>query len=262
MLKDFEKKIKKIIPTECGFSKVEAEGLNIVIYVDDIKSFYENDHLIKDLASALKKKICIRATAASRIDPESAIKIIKETIPEDANVQNIKFNPTFGKVNIEAMKPGLVIGKGGETLKKIIEKTGWVVDVQRVPTMESSTISGVRKSLLKEAEKRKKFLDNVGKKIMMRYDSPSSWVKMTALGGAREVGRSCFVVETPNSRVLLDCGINPDISDKSKMYPMLSDLGFSLSDIDAVILSHAHLDHSGFIPYLFACECRILYMGE
>ncbi|MCC7570136.1 beta-CASP ribonuclease aCPSF1 [Candidatus Micrarchaeota archaeon] len=252
MLKEFEKAVKDILPEECGFSKIEAEGLTIVIYVDNIREFYNNDQLIKKLAYALKKKITIRCSPEHRQEPEYAKKFIEETIPEEAGVKSITFNPVFGQVMVEAMKPGLVIGKGGETLKRIITETGWIIVVQRIPTMDSSTITGVRKSLLKKAEERKKFLTTIGKKILSEQPSGSSWVKVTALGGAREVGRSCFSVETPNSRILLDCGINPEVYDKSKSFPLLNELGCSLSEIDAVIVSHAHLDHCGFIPYLFA----------
>ena len=45
---------------------------------------------------------------------------------------------------IEAMKPGLVIGKGGSTLIKIVSETGWVPRVLRIPTMNSDVIKGVR----------------------------------------------------------------------------------------------------------------------
>jgi len=252
VFKKFEKTIKEILPEECGFSKVEAEGLRIVVYVSNIKAFYESDQLIKKLANALKKKIAIRSTASSRIEPEKTKKFIEQIVPEEAGIKNIAFNPVFGEVNVEAMKPGLVIGKKGNILKKIIEETGWVVNVQRIPTMDSSTITGVRKSMLKNAEDRKKFLQKIGKRITANYEKPSAWVKLTTLGGAREVGRSCFSVETPNSHILIDCGINPETSDKSKAFPVLNELRCPISDIDAVVISHAHLDHSGFVPYLFA----------
>ena len=42
-LKEIEKKIGELVPSECQLVKVDAEGLDIVIYVKDIVSFYEND---------------------------------------------------------------------------------------------------------------------------------------------------------------------------------------------------------------------------
>ena len=105
---------------------------------------------------------------------------------------------------------------------------------------------------MKEADKRKKFLTKTGKRIFSEAPK-TTWVKATALGGFREVGRSSIFLQTSNDKILIDCGINPDSSDPSIAYPYLSAMNIPLDEIDAVILSHAHLDHSGFIPYLFAC---------
>jgi hypothetical protein len=71
------------------------------------------------------------------------------------------------------------------------------------------------------------------------------------LGGAGEVGRSCFLTQTPNSNVLLDCGINVAASDPKRAFPDFRAMQLTIDDLDAVILSHAHLDHCGFIPYLY-----------
>ncbi|MGC8776448.1 MAG: MBL fold metallo-hydrolase [Candidatus Micrarchaeia archaeon] len=61
------------------------------------------------------------------------------------------------------------------------------------------------------------------------------------LGGASEVGRSAILLKD-NKRILLDYGIK--IDDKTE-YPMQA------GNVDIAILSHAHLDHSGFFPALF-----------
>jgi predicted metal-dependent RNase len=53
--KDIVKKISEIMPPDCEVTKVEPEGLSTVIYIKNIKAFYSNDRLIKELASALKK---------------------------------------------------------------------------------------------------------------------------------------------------------------------------------------------------------------
>ncbi|MHC1605203.1 MAG: MBL fold metallo-hydrolase RNA specificity domain-containing protein [Candidatus Methanofastidiosia archaeon] len=66
-------------------------------------------------------------------------------------------------------------------------------------------------------------------------------------GGAMEVGRSCVYMKENNFKCLIDCGVKLSSED---MYPDLTNINFS--DLDAVIVSHAHLDHCGYVPYLFA----------
>ena len=56
-------------------------------------------------------------------------------------------------------------------------------------------------------------------------------------------------LDLKKSRVLLDCGLNTAANDENA-YPILDIPEFSIKDIDAVIISHAHLDHVAFLPYL------------
>jgi KH/beta-lactamase-domain protein len=250
-IKEIERKVAELMPPSCQVTKVDAEGLNIVIYVRDINEFYSNDQLIRKIAGALRKRVLIRSDPSSLVPPEEAMQKIKSLVATEASVSDVKFNPDFCEVNIEALKPGLVIGKGGVTLKAIIQQTGWAPIVLRTPTMESSTIKGVRSTILKEAVSRKKFLTALGRKICSA-PVKSEWVKVTALGGFQEVGRSCTLFETPNTKILIDCGINPDTVEPAKAYPHLTSMGFELDELDAIILTHAHMDHCGFIPYLYA----------
>jgi metallo-beta-lactamase family protein len=65
----------------------------------------------------------------------------------------------------------------------------------------------------------------------------------TPRGGAREVGRSCYQLDTRFSTYLVDCGLNQGSGDK---WP--DTRGLSPECIDAVFLTHAHIDHSGGLP--------------
>lgn len=67
-------------------------------------------------------------------------------------------------------------------------------------------------------------------------------MKIQLLGAAREVGRSCILVD---DRFLFDAGIM--IQKTGTMYPE----EFPLKKVEAVFLSHAHLDHSGALPYFY-----------
>lgn len=243
--------IKEILPE---FKKVEFEGPDIVIYLDDPNQIYSNESVLKQLATNLKRKIIARSMETK--EEEETKKIILDIVPKEADIKSIKFSEKFKEVYIEAVKPGLVIGKNGATLRKIIEMTGWIPKILRVPTIDSEVIRVTRNLLIKEDGERKKFLASLGKKLSSKEVIKSSHVKILPLGGFRQVGRSSLLVETEHSKILIDCGISPEpgvlgIEEAEKAFPQLASLGFTLNEIDAVVLSHAHMDHIGFVPYLF-----------
>lgn len=74
-------------------------------------------------------------------------------------------------------------------------------------------------------------------------------MKITFLGAAKTVTGSCFFVETESCKLLVDCGMfqgrAKEIAMNEEAFP------FNPADIDYVLLSHAHIDHSGRIPKLY-----------
>jgi len=76
-------------------------------------------------------------------------------------------------------------------------------------------------------------------------------VRITTLGCCREVGRAAFIISTPETRVLVDCGDKPGAEDEVPYLHVPEALGSGASSLDAVVLTHAHLDHSALIPILF-----------
>ena len=67
-------------------------------------------------------------------------------------------------------------------------------------------------------------------------------------GAAREVTGSCHIVRVGGRTILLDCGLfqgkRTDVHQKNNSLPI------PISAIDAIVLSHAHIDHSGRLPFL------------
>jgi len=227
------------------------EGANIVLYTKDKDFLMNNNGLIKDVVDNIKKRIELRPDPAISEDIEKAELHIKKIIPEEAAIANIIFDPQRSIVIIEAEKPGVAIGKQGEILREIKEKTLWVPIIRRTPAIRSQLIENIRAVLYQNSDYRRKFLDKVGHRI---YDGwlrgkKEEWIRVTYLGGARQVGRSCILLQTPESRVLLDCGI--DVASDNHAYPYLDSPDFNINELDAVIVTHSHLDHSGFVPYLF-----------
>ena len=75
--------------------------------------------------------------------------------------------------------------------------------------------------------------------------------KITFFGAARQVTGSCYLIETEEHRLLLECGMRQ--GEDEQEHEAGSDESFPPFDphsIDAVILSHAHLDHTGMTPLL------------
>ncbi len=72
-------------------------------------------------------------------------------------------------------------------------------------------------------------------------------MKLQFIGAAGEVGRSCILVESEDTRIMLDAGVKIGEHDE---YPLIKDI--KLDSIDAIIISHAHLDHSGYLPHLYS----------
>ncbi|OLP81709.1 Integrator complex subunit 11 [Symbiodinium microadriaticum] len=72
-------------------------------------------------------------------------------------------------------------------------------------------------------------------------------LRVTPLGAAQQVGRSCILLEIGGRNVLLDCGVAAHSS--GSYYPEFSLLG-EVQSLDVVIITHFHLDHVGALPYL------------
>lgn len=73
---------------------------------------------------------------------------------------------------------------------------------------------------------------------------PKRSLRLVALGGSSEIGRSCYLLELGDRRILVDCGIKASAS--RDLYPACEEL----DRIDALLLTHAHTDHIGWVPAL------------
>ena len=248
ILKDIQKDLPRNVVSSANF-----EGANIVLYTDSPNFFHEGEPQIKEIVNKIKKRVELRADAKLLETQEKTEKIIREVIPAEAEITHILFDVPRAIVVIESKKPGLVIGKDGSLLREIRQKSFWIPLVQRSPAIDSKITENIRAVLYETNNQRKKFLNDIGKKIYAEWNPEKieEWVRVTFLGGGRQVGRSCILLSTPQTKILLDCGIDPASTRNEEKFPYLDVPEFKIEEIDAIILSHAHLDHSGLLPYLF-----------
>ncbi|MRG77707.1 MAG: beta-CASP ribonuclease aCPSF1 [ANME-2 cluster archaeon] len=250
VLEELKAKISKKLPAGVTISLIEFEGPELVIYTPEPKKLADNGDVIRNLAKDLRKRLVVRPDPGVLADPDVVIEMIAKIVPEDAGITSHYFDPDTGEVIIEAEKPGIVIGRHGSTLREITREIGWTPKVVRTPPIKSSTVKNIRQYNRDHKEERKALLKTIGRTIHREISAKDKWVRVTALGGCREVGRSCFMLSTPETKVLIDCGVNVGSDDNATPYLYIPEVS-PISQIDAVVLTHAHLDHSGLIPLLY-----------
>ncbi|OFX15873.1 hypothetical protein A3K71_00370 [archaeon RBG_16_50_20] len=255
LVDDSQARIRETIvthmPKEAEITRIEFEGPRLAIYVKNVALLLEQSYVVTDIVNLLHKRVVIRSDPSIRHTETESERLIKGIVPTEAEITEINFDPTLGEVVIEAKKPGLAIGKDGSTLSEIIKTTSWRPRVLRAPPLPSKIIASTRHILHSESEERSRIFRDVGERIFRPRVTRTSRVFLTPLGGFHEVGRSSMLIETEESCVLLDCGVSAGANQPSTAYPRIDSDEFDIDKLDAVIISHAHLDHCGFVPFLF-----------
>jgi KH/beta-lactamase-domain protein len=242
---EIKKKVKEVLSRIGEVKKVELEGPFVVVYVDDPSSFLESNNTVGEAAKLLRKKIIVMSSG-KMLPEEDAKRIIREMIPQKAEITDIRAVEETREIYIIAKRTGYVVGKSGYYINEILKKTGWRPVVLRAPTMESGLLNTIYNYLIEGSAERKKIMRKIAERIYREPIGIERGIFVSFLGGAREVGRSSIAVTTNEGSVLLDAGISLGRGEAFPRYDLID-----LDEIDAVIISHAHLDHSGALPFLF-----------
>ena len=250
--------ILQSIPREANVTKIDYEGPRIALYTTSPRYLMEHNEIISNLVNVIKKRIVVRTDESIRKLEEDARKILAQCIPKEADLQGTFFDTATGEVSVEVKRPWL-LQKNVEAFShaEVTEKTGWKLRVRKATTNPSSTIQAINYNLKISSADRGKQLKQVGEKIFRPRLTQKSEVSLLTLGGFGQVGRSCMLLTTPDSKILIDCGINPGARSPMDSFPRLDWLNITLDDLDAVVIGHAHLDHTGFLPVL----CKYGYKG-
>ena len=246
------------IPKEANVTKIEYEGPRIALYSNTPRFLLEHNERIARLVNIIKKRIVVRTSESIRKSEDEARKLIAEYVPQEAGLQGTIFDTTTGEVSIEAKRPWILQKKSDDFNQfDLIEKIGWRLRIRKSTTLPSRTIQLINATLKQSSAERSKQFKQIGDEIFRPRLSQRTEVSLYTLGGFGQVGRSCMLLSTQESKILVDCGINPGARLAADAYPRLDSLNLTLGDLDAVVIGHAHLDHTGFLPVL----CKYGYKG-
>jgi len=239
------------VPKEAEVTRIEYEGPTLAVYTKRPEVLVDQSNLIAEIVNVIRKRIVIRSDPSVRLPENEAEKKTREIVSSEAEVTEVNFDPSLGEIIIEAKKPGIVIGKNGMVLQEIIKRTKWRPQVLRSPPLRSKIVMHMRHYMHSESKERERILRTVGERIFRPKIYEVGDVRITALGGVQQVGRSAFLLQTRESSVLLDCGTNPGSPRPFEAFPRFDNPAFELDSLDAVVISHAHLDHCGLVPFLY-----------
>nr|WP_287068904.1 beta-CASP ribonuclease aCPSF1 [Pyrobaculum sp.] len=241
---EIENKVKAIL-SGIEIVKVNYEGPNLCIYVK--RPTEDVIDMIGEVAKTLKKRVILRVDPSNRASEKTASKVIREVL---SDVEDVVFENN-GDVYIYLAKP-LREKEIKSATREIFVKTGWRAVIEsgvpkdrvKLPTHE---IVGVRHIFHSAYAQRMELMESLARYIHQEPVVKEGPITVTFLGAAMEVGRSAILVSTTESNVLLDCGLKPAQNDEE--FPLL-DL-IDIDRLDAVVLTHAHMDHVGCLPFLF-----------
>ncbi|HZF21484.1 MAG TPA: beta-CASP ribonuclease aCPSF1 [Dongiaceae bacterium] len=239
------------MPKDAEITRIEFEGPRLAIYVKNVNLLSEQNYVVTEIVNLLHKRIVIRSDQSIRLPEREAEVYIRKLVPAEAEVTAINFDPSLGEVVVEAKKPGVAIGKEAAVLQQVVKETRWRPRILRAPPLHSKIIASTRHILHTESEERSRILRDVGERIFRPTFTKAGYVRLITLGAFHEVGRAAMLIQAGASTVLLDCGINPGAQDPSMAYPRFDTDEFDLEKLDAVVISHAHLDHCGILPFLY-----------
>jgi len=224
------------------------EGPKVVLFTRDKELLVKAPQILQEIAKKVRRRIHIRYDPRLlKEEPEK----IEKLIPKEAGLQRIYFEKGRGIVNIEVLFPEKI---DLNTINKIKEETLWFPRIYRSPLIRSKTIDMVRAYMFQHSNERIKLLHEIGKNISEKWSiqKGQTWVRVSFLGGASQVGRSALLLQTKESRILLDFGVDLSLPPNNKnAYPIVELPEFDVKELDAVVITHAHLDHVGFVPFLY-----------
>ena len=245
-----KKKIESMVPSGTKY-EVDLEAASIAIITAEPETFSGQDSLASKIAKAIKRRIEIRPSPEIIMDAKSAEAKIIEMLPEEAGLKRVYFDGAISECTIVCDDPGVAVGPKGSTVRGIRDEIGWIIRTERYAAVESRTMHNIRKYRQENADDRKALLRKFGTRIYRPQRSGEPWCRLTALGSYREVGRAMHLVTTNESKVVVDVGAKPT-NNLSEIAPYFNAPELlPLDNLDAIVITHAHIDHIGQLPVMY-----------
>jgi uncharacterized protein len=279
------------LPIEASITAARFEGPKIALYTKNPKfALTELTLHLSGLSKSMKKRFVIRTDPGIRISEDLTRSAVLKLVPKNVSLSAAFCDDATGEVILElsspeAITPALIIEIASLTGWLARTRLSPHIPSMSIKTIHSTLKGSARErsNFFQELGQRifrtplvvgtHSYLDGIKQKgnlnlnhaddKMISSEAPARFEKSSfsassktevliyCLGGVKQVGRSCFVVLTPESKVMLDCGINPGEALGLDAFPRIDWFPFTLNDLDAVVLSHAHIDHQGFLPALY-----------
>lgn len=257
------KRIFSSVPPDAEIVGIDIEGASLVLLTKNPRFVTDGQELASELAKSLRKRIVLRVVPQVRSPQQEVDKTIRSLLPKDVKLSRIVFDELSGEAMVFVDSIVKLLPIYGELERNVPMKTGWKVTLRKSLPYESRIYDMVLHYQVEQSEKKSKFLRSVGERIFRTPVVETQFVTVSFFGGVEQVGRSSMLVSTDESKVLLDAGINPGVSDPRLMFPRYDFNSFRIEDLDAVVITHAHLDHAGALPMLMKYGYRgPIYMTE
>ena len=250
-LTEIKKRISKLIPSDIDY-EVDLEAGSISIITNQPSLFIgSGDSLTVQIAKSIKRRVVIRPHSSILADEASIHQAITKFIPPEVGIVNTWLDPALSEIILECDDPSTAVGPKGINIQSLRDEIGWLVKVVRAPAIASRTQHDIRRYRKEMSDDRKSLLRKFGTRIYRPKRNSVPWVRVTALGSYREVGRAMHLVTTNESKILIDCGAKPT-TNRNETQPFFSAPELlPLDNLDAIVITHAHVDHIGMLPVLF-----------
>ena len=232
--KDLEQRVKDKVSPQYRLVNVHVlpQHYTIEVHFDSFDHLKPSFALLSALELGISGWKFVAKTAATR---ETVEKKIKEVLKGNTYPADWGYDAQAGKLNLNYLTPVRI-----SDIKALMRKeTGFNVEVYVDPKAKRTAL------VEQTTQKFGSFKD-----FANYYDAARVRTSVTGLGGCGRIGNSSFLLHLDDVVMLLDCGA--DINNPKA--PKLSDS--EISKIGYVVLSHAHEDHGGLIPYLYKKGCK------